>query len=202
MKQLNYLFYPIFTLALSSILLLSACQTLPTTTSTAPGFTQQQKQLRALHAWKVKGALGIQQTQAGWSGTFNWIQKRDEYALQFFGPLGAGTFRIVGQPNKVTLMAGKDKTITAADPETLLFRASGWHMPISSIQYWIRGLPTPGPYSPHQLDAQNHLQQITQYGWTVYFERYQSVGAFSLPTKLVLERPPIKIRILLKKWEV
>lgn len=194
-------FYLIVT---SAALVLSACQTLTsnTTTDTIGSFEAREKQLATLHTWKVKGALGIQRAQEGWSARFNWTQQANAYQLQFFGPLGAGTFRIEGQPGKVTLREGKDKTITAANPETLLIRASGWPMPISNLLYWVRGLPAPGPRGPYQLDSQNHLRRLTQEGWTVYFERYETLGAFTLPNKLVLEHSTTKIRILLKQWEV
>lgn len=189
---------------MGTVALLGACQTLPTSSKRPPtqGSVQREQQLNRLLTWRVKGALGIQSAQEGWTATFNWAQHGKAYQLQFFGPLGAGTFHIAGEPGKVTLTASGETNITAADPDTLLFRASGWRVPVSNIFYWVRGLPAPGPYSTYQLDGENHLHCLKQQGWTVYFERYQTVNGFTLPAKLVLERPPTTIRILLKGWEL
>ncbi len=91
---------------------------------------------------------------------------------------------IQGKPGEVTLNSAKTGLITAASPEELLERATGWQAPITHLTSWI--LAKPATLSAQiSKDNANRVSQLIEDGWTVNFS-YD--GEQTLPNKLVLKQ--------------
>ena len=73
----------------------------------------------------------------------------------------------------------------------------GWTLPVSSLIYWIRGLPAPGVYHA-QTDAYGHLSKLSQAGWILKFSQYLSLKGVDLPQILQLNSGPLKIKIVVQ----
>ena len=119
-----------------------------------------------------------------------------------FGPLGVGSINIAGQPNLVTVQVNSKEEITAHSAEEILQQQFGWHLPVSSLYYWIRGLPKPNVASVKHFDEFNHLISLQQQGWNIHYLRYSGVNNIDLPSKIILDSATLNLRIVISDWEV
>lgn len=165
-------------------------------------WTARQQQLSAIPNWNIQGGIAIHNDQHGWNASFNWQQQAKNYTLVMFGPLGANRIQLSGTATSVTLQT-PNQTLTAATPEELVSREIGYPLPVSSLYYWIRGLPS--PYSPilhRSMDMNNHLANLTQQGWSIIYLRYLSVNGKDLPDRMLLNNGNLQIRIVITGWQV
>jgi outer membrane lipoprotein LolB len=88
------------------------------------------------------GRLAVAAGSEGGSGGFVWQQQGPETRLRLRGPLGAGSFEIAsdGERFSVTDAAGQ---VLGADARATLRSRLGADLPLSSLRYWMIGLPDP-----------------------------------------------------------
>lgn len=160
----------------------------------------RQQQLRKLHDWQINGYIYMQTPQKNFTAFLNWKQQQNNYIIYLSGPLGIGTVKINGKPNKFTLQTADGKKFTAKTPEQLLKQQLGWQLPISSLYYWVRGIPVPRKHSTNYLDNYNHLTGLHQQGWQIYFTNYIRVSNIDLPSVIMLHYPGWNAKIIVNKW--
>ncbi len=194
----------------SLALLLCACEAIPTQApqilDAEQSWRARQQSLSALSAWGLSGRIAIQTPSEGWNASLTWEQRGESYAIELSSPLGQGTLQLNGNPFQVTLRtaAGED---TAQDPEALLQRQLGLRLPISSLRYWVLGLPDPSlPLELKELDGLGRLARIRQSGWDIEFRRYATAASVDLPDKLFLSNssaePHLEVRLAMERWEL
>ncbi len=92
-----------------------------------------------------------------------------------------------------------DSAAAHADLATRL----GFDPPLSSLRYWILGVPDPTQPATEELDQrQQRLQGLTQAGWHIDYTLYVAVGGESLPARLTLQRDTVRVRLLVDDWQL
>lgn len=158
--------------------------------------------LAALKNWNVKGQVAIRSKQDSVSASLKWQQKQENYTILMWGPLGSYSYELNGQPGKVELITAEGKHFSASNPEALLAKQVGWQVPVSSLYYWIRGIPVPSVSAVKKWDAQHHLILLKQQGWTVQYLNYTSVNRLDLPSKILLTNPQWTVKVFISQWQV
>ena len=190
--------------ALLPLLLLAGCSTLRApslSTTTNPQTQQVLQQLAQLKQWQANGKLKITVDGDPNSAAFNWQQFNQNYAINFFGPFGYGSSWLRRTSKGVTLESPEHPTQSATSPEQLLQETVGWQAPISELQFWLKGQP-----SPHAIldeitaNTDGAVTLLRQQGWTIELSRHQRVGKYWLPTRLVGKRTGIDVLIVIKEW--
>lgn len=156
-------------------LVISACQTLPTSNTTT---TQQQ----TAQQFKITGKIGVRTPQQNGSAFYGWTQIGDQFAIDLTGALGIGQTSIRGKVGDVTLTSSKTGTIQAESPEELLYKATGWEAPITYLISWINAEPA-NKNAEIKKDSQGRIENIREGGWSAtlsYLDQQK------LPNKLVL----------------
>ncbi|USZ14073.1 lipoprotein insertase outer membrane protein LolB [Moraxella sp. FZFQ2102] len=155
-------------LAVSS-LLLSACAT---TQAVKPN-TSIASVADAPIRFHISGKIGITtQTDTGAQGGsafYAWAQEGEHFNINLTGALGIGTTDISYDGKVATLNSERTGTISAANPDELLYSATGWQAPISQLPYWIVARPAPSD-SAHTRDAQGRLATAINGAWTANFK--------------------------------
>ena len=154
----------------SSVLFLTGCQHL-----------SQPNKVIASPQLQDENNFNLQQSG---SAFFTWLQQQDQFDIELTGILGVGKTQIQGKPGEVTLNSAKTGLITAASPEELLEKATGWQAPIMHLTYWIQAKPAT-TNAQITKDQNNRLKQLIEDGWTVDFS-YNDTQ--TLPNKLLLKQ--------------
>ena len=181
---------------------LSACTTIaPQAPPSTLSWSERQATLSHLQNWHLNGKIAVQTTEDSGSATVDWVQNNNSYTVSLLGPLGANGLKLTGQPGLVTLTMADGKRFTASNPEELLAKQWGFHLPVSYLRYWIRGLPVPGVAASNQFDASHRLMNLTQDGWQVQFLNYTHSHNLDLPSKLFITSSTTKVKILIYSWK-
>lgn len=188
-------------LCIAVLLGLSACQ--PARHLPPASSAQQTPHLLHISQWQAEGKLALSYSGERDTASFDWRQRKQNYAIHLFGPLGQGSTWLKKQAGAVTLEAPKTGRQTAQSAEELMLANLGWQVPVSNMQYWIRGLAAPAP-SPTavQYDTTSHMVKLQQEGWQVEYQQYETFNGWHLPTKLTAKRDDISLRLVIKQWSL
>jgi len=198
-------FYRRCILITSVFAILSGCTSLKVPTTQQPNAfqalpTQQRIQtLLGIQQWNIDGAFSVQYGQQVNIANYAWQQIGSSYQIQIHSSLNIYSIKIQGQLGQVTLIEAQKQPVSASSAEELMQDRLGWSLPVSNLQYWIRGIPAPGDYQS-QVDVFGHLTQVTQQGWFVGFSNYTTVQSYDLPRTLLVQGHGLKIKIVIKNW--
>lgn len=175
-------------------LVLTAC----TTVTPEPVATEAAS---TLQNWQVKGRMAVIQNNESWPASVHWQQQSDRYNLDLIGPLGQGHISIQGQAGQVTLITDQEQ-LSAADADSLLSQATGLNIPISGLNYWIRGIPDPGSEARIVRDSAGKITQIEQNDWQIRYPNRIQVQGFDLPKRIQAEQEQqnIQVKIVIGEW--
>jgi outer membrane lipoprotein LolB len=194
-------------LSLIFLVALTSCATIPSFKQPAPQnqsitWDNRVSTLSNIQNWDLKGLIAIRTNKDAVSANWQWQQKANHtYTISLFGPLGANSLQLTGEPNHVLLETSDGKKFTANSPESLL-EQQGWRLPVSHLYYWIRGLPAPNIPAQKNFDAYNHLTTLIQQGWRIEYPRYLSIHNIDLPGKIVLTNAELNVKIIINQWNI
>ena len=166
-------------------------------------WTRQRDQLRQLHSWRLSGRVNIRYDNESHTPRIRWAQQELEYQIRLWGTFNAGNTLIVGRPGYVTMQQNGD-VLTAASPEDLILQQLGYELPVSFLEYWIKGMPAPNTPADLTFNELNQLTKLSQFGWSVSYTDPRQYGAISLPRRVELTRPQndIRLRFIGLNWDL
>jgi len=200
-------------LALSASVTLTSCATVKPTAAPSTqaqtaqvkpeSWEQRTKQLAAIKSWQINGKIAVRTPKDSGSATIDWQQRHQRFLISLTGPLGSHNLKLTGEPGLVTAQSADGKHASANSAEQLLAEQWGFKVPVSRLNYWVRGLPAPGVASRTHFDASgNKLDQLVQQGWLVQFLSYKSVNGIELPNKIFISSAALKVRMMIYQWQV
>lgn len=132
-----------------------------------------------------------------------WQQEHDQYHMVFLGPLGIGSIRMDGSSDAVCLQDNDGKKYCADSAEVLMQQQFGWSLPVSSLYYWVRGLPAPEPITTVHYDAFHRLAELDQEGWNIRYMSYYRLPVVELPQNIIFSRPDFFIELTIEgdSWQ-
>ena len=162
------------------------------------------EELSLLRSWSLHGTLAVRPAGDDASRvTMRWRQSPDSYHVRFMGPLGVGLFEVEGTATAVEARFPDGRRASAASPEALLEQEIGWSVPLQGLRYWIVGAPVPDVApSKMELDDLGRLALLEQAGWTVVYERYDTVDGLSLPERIRFSNASVDATVIVRRWKV
>lgn len=188
----------------TAALILAGCASVPS--SIAPrndvkSFETRKAELKDLKNWSISGGMAVKEGRQGFTASMDWRQySQSSFSIQLSGPLGSGKIKLVKKGSTATLTDG-NKHYFSNNAEKLLQKHTGYYIPVKSLFYWIRGLPAPSTSSSKKFDGYSHLSLLRQQGWTIHYKRFTSFKNFDVPSKLVMLKGNIKVKIVINKWK-
>ena len=156
----------------------------------------------SINEWKIRGRIGVQRGDDGFSAGFKWLQEGDTFDIKLFDPLGRQVAWLRGDDRNVSLDTAKGDKIKAQDPEKMLLQHLGWTLPIRSLLYWVKGLPDPTSIVwQEEYDEQGRIRLIRQADWNVQFVKYLNKDNKSFPKLTRLEHQDFKLKLLVQDWQ-
>lgn len=152
--------------------------------------------LYQLAPWSLEGRLALTSERDSWTADLAWSHRRGDEYIKLSGPLGQGAVMIHLAGNLVTVAQGDGKIESSDDPEGFINQRLGMFVPVSSLRYWVLGLPEP------ELDFEDADSGFRQSGWTVAFQAMQSVGQLLLPRKMSVANDRVKLKLIIDQWTI
>jgi outer membrane lipoprotein LolB len=198
-------------LALLIAVLVSACtsiqlEPLPEGMTDQPpaGWADRSEQLRHFSHWQLMGKLAVRQPSDSGTAVINhWIQDGQAYDLALSSSfLGMGSTTLKGTPGFIELTLSNGDTYRSAEPEVLVEAATGWHLPLNHLTWWIRGLPAPDGDFRLLFDTHQQLAIIRQAGWEIRYDRWQQFipGQPPLPARITALKGEKRVRLAITTW--
>ncbi len=208
MKLLLYHFQPKRWLFACFLVLLSGCGTLhkaPVTLSESEKEAAWQRTLlyqANVKQWGLSGRLGLRVPGRSGSLSLNWSQNHGAYTLLLEGPFGQSIANIEGgKYGVVAKVQGEDTPVSGPDAEAVMRRITGWDLPVSYLQYWVRGVPVPDRSAHVTLNNEGVADRITQQGWTVSYASYREENGRLMPSRLKVSRGDISMVLSISAWD-
>lgn len=187
-------------IALSGLLFLGGCQTLPPLTDLSPITVDNAAQAKA---WELQGKLAIRTPQNKLSANLYWRHSEERDELTLTTMLGTTVLTLDATAHSAQLhVDGKDFHDTNA--QALLERVSGWSLPINDLPLWITG-QVGSLDRIIAVDSTGQAKQLqntqTPPPWLVTFLRWQTQSGAKVPHQLMLERGDLQLKIQLNQWQ-
>jgi outer membrane lipoprotein LolB len=177
------------------VVYLSACVALPK----LPPLPASQ-----VDAWRLNGRIGISTDSESWTASVYWQQQENSsYQLRLNMPLGQGALLLEGDKKGVIMRTADNKTYQAANADALISEVLKLDMPVTNLQFWIRGLPAPDSVvDRYLLNDKKQLRDLQQEGWFISYLHYVNVNGIALPKKIFMENQSFKVKIAIFEWEI
>ena len=131
-----------------------------------------------------------------------WQQTDNDYDLRLFGPLGGTVLSIKGGEDYVFLTTDKGETFSERSAAGLIYRQTGWDIPVDGLRYWSRALVLPEVPAKQVFDHSGRLSELRQSDWTIYYEDYRLIDDLEMPRKIRLENAHFTVKLILRDWQL
>ena len=152
--------------------------------------------------WEMLGRVGMSNGSDGGSGSMDWLQHGDQLKFDFHGPFGSGALDITGDGDVLHVKSSRGDDFITTNPEHDFMRLLHVPLPVLRMRYWVIGLPAPKAAFTRQLDAKGHLVELAQLGWQVSYFTYARFNGHDLPTRLLIQRGPVRIKLAIQHWQL
>lgn len=190
-------------------LALGACASLPprapagsSAIDSAADWPARRVALLALNDFALRGRVAVAAGGEGFSVTLRWTQHGAAGQMQLAGPLGTGGLQVQIDGAELRVTDAHGEQLSGAPARAELERRLGFELPLVQLAYWVRGVAEPGAAYSETLDAEGkRLASLQQAGWRIDYATYAPSPPGVLPSKLVLLREGVRIRLIVDGWE-
>ncbi|WP_293749076.1 lipoprotein insertase outer membrane protein LolB [uncultured Paraglaciecola sp.] len=168
--------------------------------------SSHQLSLKQQEHWSIKGKLGFKSPDKKQSANFRWQQTQQQYQLNLTSIIGTSLLKMQGNEEVATLVAD-DETYQDSDPSHLIWRVTGWQIPVEKMRFWIKG--------QHQNNDKvitseqgwvSQLQPICNNckNWLINYDNYKLIDNIWLPHKVVLRNKSNNSQLLVRinAWDL
>ena len=162
---------------------LPACTSLAPPASENSNWALQSQQLEKLTHWQLRGRVNVRYNNESQTPRIQWQHNSRAYQIRLWGTFNAGNTLIRGEPGRVSLDQG-DEHFSASSPEELILQQLGYELPVSYLEFWIKGLPVPDRPAALFFNELNQLKVFKQAEWTVSLSDLRDYGDIALPRRV------------------
>ena len=157
-----------------------------------------------LQSWDMHARAVLQLEGEIYHLGIRWQRNSSGYNLVLEAPFGQGVFRIDARPaalDPFVLRLPNGQRFMNSSTEALLDEVVGWSIPVSGLEYWVRGIPDPAGIYSHRFEDMR-LKSIKQDGWNIdYLDYFENSELTPLPRRLKLERDKISLKLVIERWQ-
>ena len=164
----------------------------------------QQAAASDVREWNLYARAALRLEGEAYNIGIRWQRQRDgRFMVLLEAPFGQGVFRIdANEPGVYRLLLPDGQSFENTTAEALLEDAVGWSLPISGLDFWIRGLPHPQSAYSHRLDSSGRARSIRQDGWDIeYIDYAASTDGLQLPRRMRLVDEPVIFKLVIEHWQ-
>ena len=184
-------------LAACCLIALSACVTRPPA-KPAGEWSMRAQTLQRASSWTLDGRAAVAAAGQGWQASLDWRQNNSSSELHLAGPLGIGAQVIKSTPKGISVNGAPPSESAIAQMQDRL----GFALPIDDLRFWLLGVPNPASAFELTRNDQDRALHLTQSNWSIDYDRYTPSGGDLLPTRIVLTRNDVRVRIVVDHWDL
>lgn len=163
----------------------------------------RQQALLDFDSWDVHARAALKLESGVYNIGIRWQRQAETSTILLEAPFGQGVFRIESEAiGKYRLRLPDGRVFEDSSAEALLEKMIGWSLPISGLDYWIRGLPRPDSGYSHRLDEGGRARSIDQDQWSIgyldYFARQENL---QLPRRVKLLSDKVTLKLIIERWQ-
>src|ERR1700723_977360 len=182
-------------------LLLGVCSALAACATVRPlppsvKWEQRVSDLQQAGAWQLDGRAAVALGTQGWQATLNWRQSGMFAEVHLSGPFGIGALVLKQGPDGLSLNGAPPSDAVLSQVHDKL----GFDPPLENLHYWLLGIPNPASGFEVSRNDQDRAKTLTQAGWNIAYDRYLPVAGDVLPTRVVLSREGVRVRVIIDHW--
>jgi outer membrane lipoprotein LolB len=176
---------------------LAACATTRPPPPPSMGWDQRVAALQKGGDWQLDGRAAVAFGAQGWQATLNWRQSDSIAEVHLSGPFGLGALVLKQTPAGLSLNGAPPSDAALAQVQEKL----GFELPIEELHFWLLGVPNPASSFDLSRNVQDRAKSLSQDGWSIAYDRYLPVAGDVLPSRLVLSRGDVRVRIVIDHWD-
>ena len=163
----------------------------------------RQQALLDFDTWDVHARAAIKLETGGYNIGIRWRRQAENSTILLEAPFGQGVFRIESDSSgKYRLRLPDGRVFESDSAEALLEDMIGWSLPVSGLEYWIRGMPRPGSDYTHRLDDGGRARSISQDKWSIsYLDYLEPRENLKLPRRVRLENDDLTLKLIIERWQ-
>jgi outer membrane lipoprotein LolB len=198
-------------LAIAAVAVIAGCRTVPVhppPVSAGQTWDTTRGELQARDHYALKGRVAVAAGKDGFNAGLRWTQAGTHSQVSLEGPLGVGAVQISADGNNLSIVNSHGDHLDSEAARAELVARLGFDPPLSSLRYWILGVPDPTMPFNEVLDLQQQrLQSLEQGGWQIDYTGYMpgadapgAGGAAWLPAKMTVQRSGVRVRLIVDGW--
>ncbi|MFC3914866.1 lipoprotein insertase outer membrane protein LolB [Pseudaeromonas sharmana] len=159
----------------------------------------QRESLEQLQHWQLSGKLAIITAQEKGSARLNWQQQGEDYDLILTTIVGTTLLELHKRDNRVTIIDRDGVQHSGEDSDELVYRLTGWPIPIKQLPVWIKGLPGEATF---ETGDDGRITRLQQGDWQLSYQDYARTRLWLLPTAINLQGPQTRIKLAINEWQI
>lgn len=164
---------------------------------------QQQAEATAYDEWDMYARAALRRKGEAYNISIRWQQEKDgRFMMMLEAPFGQGVLRIDAlEPGVYQLNLPDGRAFENSSTEALLEEVVGWSLPVSGLEYWVRGLPHARSEYSLRLDSAGRASSINQDGWEIkYLDYFAAAADPVLPRRLRLDSDALSLQLVIERW--
>lgn len=163
----------------------------------------QQQALSQVDQWDMYARASVTLPGEAYNLGLQWRYQPDRFELLIDAPFGQGVIRIRNtKSGSYRLQLPDGRSVVNDSPEALLEDVVGWSIPVSGLEYWVRGMPRPFSQFTYRVGNEGHARLISQDEWVItYIDHFESDDSVSLPRRLRLEHESVTMKLVIERWQ-
>lgn len=156
--------------------------------------------------WNNLSRVGVTTKDNSASAKLNWANSTNHnYIISLNNFITFGEI-VIQKSDKIIKIRYQDKEYTSDRPEELLYELTQLRVPVSELQYWILGLPSPKyPIKDYRLNQYAALASLKQGNFTIEYDDHESYNlstTYILPMKILIKSPQLRLKIQVENWNL
>jgi len=165
-------------------------------------FAERSVALEAVTQWRLAGRLTLELPAETWTGQVGWRADASGQVIDLSGPMGRGGGRLMLGGQQAVLVTRDGERYEAADADTLMALITGRAIPVSGLEYWVRGMARPGAGFDLRAYPDGRPGRLIQDGWEIVYGAFENAGVEAMPASLELRRKDMRLRLLIQRWQL
>ncbi len=168
-----------------------------------------QQELEQLQNWSVRGKLAIISLDERKSASIAWQQHQDKLTMTLTTVVGTTIAKLFYDGEMATLTAD-GQTWQDPSPSALIYRITGWEVPVESLKYWMKGQVNADLVSEYfdnglvkSMTAGCEQCLVWQVNYNAYAEFTLNETLYTLPTSLRLNQSSTQTSLIMRidQWK-